>query len=773
MRNPKISGIISRPRSALGVAAVAGLAGLTLGSGLAHAAPETEAATVTAPSVLEGSTEVSGVDVVGQRRPRPQSEKFSKPLVDTPRTVNIITSDALNQQAISSLADAFRTVPGITMESGEGGAPAGDRPRIRGMDSTSDIFVDGIRDAGGQSREVFALDQIEVIKGPSSAYTGRGSTGGSVNLVSKVARADSFRTASLTLGDDATRRVTFDLNEALTEGTAVRLNGLYHENEVNGRDAVHGDRWGVAASIGFGLNGPSRLTLDYYRMDSDELPDYGLPYVRTMVGGVVHGTLLTGHDDAFYGLTRRDFRKTGAEISTLRFQQELGGGWKLSNSVLYGRTTNAYVVTNPDDSRGNVANGYVYRSAKTRNTLTTTTANANTLTGAFSTGGLRHSVALGTEWAEEQTHSQGYVLTSPGLTAGLAPALISAAYSATNLGCSSPARLGATYGYNCTTLANPNPNDPWIGTIARSPTFTATRVTTRAVFAFDTIDLNEQWQINLGIRHDAYTNRFSGGTITATGVTPAVPLRNEASFWNYQAGLVFKPVPDASLYLTYGSSSNPSGEGAGDGSSLAATTVNLDPEQNDSYELGGKWNTLGGKLNLTAALFRTDKTNARVTDALGIIDLVGNSRVQGLELGAGGQLTRAWSVTAGYSFTDSEVIDGGFVSGVASPNNGKAFPNTPRHAFSGWTSYRVTPAVTVGGGASYMSKRYGNAANTFVVPDYWRYDAMAGWTINRTFDLQLNLQNLTDERYAVKPNANHMVQIAAGRTALVRLNVRY
>lgn len=768
---PAVAGVRSQARRALGAATVAGLAGLTLAPSAFAAAPDADApvATASAVSAAADNTEVSGVDVNGQKKVRPQSEKFTKPLLDTPKSVNIITSDALNQQAISSLADAFRTVPGITLESGEGGSPSGDRPRIRGMDSTSDIFVDGIRDAGGQSREVFALEQIEIVKGPSSAFSGRGSTGGSVNLVTKTAKLGDFRTASLTVGDDQTRRVTVDVNEAITDSVAVRLNALYHENEVNGRDAVNGDRWGVAGSLGLGLNGPSRLTLDYYHLDTSELPDYGLPYQRTTVNGVVYGTLIKGHDDDFYGLKSRDFRDTSADISTLRFQQDLGGTWKLSTAIRYGRTTNDYIVTNPDDSRGNVANGYLFRSSKNRNTLTTTTANANTLTGEFSTGGLKHNVAMGTEWAEEKTHSQGYVLAGPGLTAGQAPAVVSTAYSATNLGCSSDTRLGAVYGYNCTTLTNPNPNDPWIGTITRSPTFTQTRVTTRAVFAFDTIEFNEHWQLNLGVRHDDYINRYTGGTVAAGVLTPIAPLRNKSGFWNYQAGLVYKPIEDASLYVSYGTSSNPSGEGAGDSSSVAATTVNLDPEQNKSYEVGGKWNVLGGKLNLTAAAFRTDKTNARVTDAVGQISLIGNSRVQGVELGVGGQVTQAWSLTAGYTYTDSEVTD----AGATVANNGKAFPNTPKHAFSGWTSYRITQAFTVGGGASYMSKRYANAANTYSVPDYWRFDAMASWTLNDKVDLQLNLQNLSDERYAVKPYSTHMVQIAEGRTALFKVNVKY
>lgn len=776
MKKPSV-GVASARRLALSATAVAGLAGLTLGAGVAHAADADAAAPIATAPASADNTELTGVDVNGKKLPTPQSEKFTGSLLNTPRSVNIITTDALQQQAITSLADAFRTVPGITLESGEGGAAVGDRPRIRGMDSTSDIFVDGIRDAGGQSREVFALEQIEIVKGPSSAYSGRGSTGGSVNLVSKVARQGDFKAATVVLGDDQTRRVAVDVNEQVSDGVAVRLNALYHENEVAGRDAIHGDRWAVAASTAFGLGGPTRLTLDYYHLESSELPDYGLPYVRTTVNGVVYGKMLTGHDDKFYGLASRDFRDTSADISTLRFQQDLSDTWKFSTAVRYGRTSNAFIITNPDDSRGNVANGYVFRSSKNRNTLTTTTANATTLSGEFATGGLKHSVALGTEWSEEETHSQGYTIAGPGLTAGLAPALVSAAYSSTNLACSSSTRLGATYGYNCTSLDNPNPNDPWIGTITRASTFTKTRVTTKAIFAFDTITLNDHWQVNLGLRHDDYTNHYFAGTMTATGVTPTSTLRNESSFWNYQAGLVYKPVENASIYVSYGSSSNPSGEGAGDASSVTTAIVNLDPEQNDSYELGAKWNLFDNRLNLTGAIFRTDKTNARVQDSVGLTSLIGSTRVDGVELGVGGQVTRAWSVTAGYTYTDSEVIDGGVTvsNGVITPsvNNGKMFPNTPKHAFSGWTSYKIGQAFTIGGGASYMSKRYANAANTYEVPSYWRYDAMASWNVNPNASLQLNLQNLTDERYAVKPYSTHMVQIAPGRSALLTLNLRY
>jgi catecholate siderophore receptor len=624
----------------------------------------------------------------------------------------------------------------------------------------SDIFVDGIRDAGGQSRDVFALEQIEVIKGPGSAFTGRGSTGGSVNLVTKSARATDFAVATATVGTDATYRATADVNEAIGDNIAVRLNMLYSENDVAGRDAVSGSRWGVAPSIAFGLGGPRRATLDYYHFESDELPDMGLPYMRTVVNGVAHGVPIEGHDDDFYGLVGRDFRDNRTDIGTLRLEQDVGETLRLSNATRFGRTSNAYVATNPDDSKGNVANGFVVRLTKNRNTETDTAANTTNVSGEFQLGGLTHSFLAGLEVSSEKTHSQGYIVAGPGLTAGAgAPLVIGTA------GCNA-GNVGAPSAYNCTALDNPDPYDPWVGTVTRNPNYTDTRVNTGALYLFDTIDFSDRWSLNLGVRHDDYSN-----VAVATTAAGQTRLRNEASFWNYQAGLVFKPTPDSSLYVAYGTSSNPSGEGAGDGTSVAANTVNLDPEENRSYEIGAKANI--GRLNVTLAAFRTEKTNARETDAAGVLSLIGEQRVDGVELSVSGNITPKWSVFGGYTWQDAVLVDAGFSGGAPSPNNGNAFPNTPKQAASFWTTYEISDRFTVGGGGSYMSMRYANPANTYSVPSYVRLDAMASWRLTDKVDLRLNLQNLTDERYVERPYTTHMYVVAAGRSALLSASYRF
>ncbi len=736
----------------------------------AHAEPADAAYAATA--LAAAAPAVEAVDVHAQAA-RPA--RLTAPVLNTPKSVTVIPQSLIRDSGLNTLADVLRTVPGITFASGEGGTSAGDRPIIRGIDSTNDIFVDGIRDSGTGSREVFAIESVEVIKGPGSAYTGRGATGGSINIVTKTPKAGDFANLGATVGTDQTHRLTLDANHALSDSVAVRLNLMGHENEVAGRDAVNGDRWGVAPSIMVGMGGPTRATLSYYHLSTDELPDYGLPYDTVTLKPVV------GYDNTFWGLTKRDYRKTTSDVTTLALERDLTPGWTLSNDTRYGKNHYDQVVTNPDDTRGNVVNGYVFRSSKNRNVETEAVVNVTNLRGTAMTGAVKHTLLMGLEISREETHNQGYLVSGPGLpqVAGMAP--VSAANNISTAGACNASKLGAAFGYNCTTLGGPNPDDPWIGTVARSPAYVDTVTKSGGIYVFDTIDFNARWSLNLGLRYDRFDTRATGVTATATAaapyilLAPAVPAANKTDFVNYQVGLVYKPDANGTIYASYATSSNPSGEGAGDASVVTVATQALDPEENRSLEIGAKWLVFDGGLAINVAAFRVEKTNARVVDAFGGTSLLGETRVDGFELSVSGQLTSRWGLFGGLSLLDGKTVDGGFATGgtaaapvrIASPNTGKALPNTPDVSLTLTTSYKVTEALTLGGSAQYMSERFGDPANTRRVDAYWAFDAMAGYRINDRVTLQLNVQNLTDERYALRPFQTHMVQIAPGRTALL------
>lgn len=728
------------------------------------------------------------VVVEGMRDREVQTSKVTAPLADTPKSVTVIPAEIIEATGAVTLTDALRTIPGITLGSGEGGVSAGDRPFIRGVDSTNDVFVDGVRDAGVTSREVFNMEQVEVSRGPSGAFAGRGSTGGSINLVSKQPRLENFTAGSIGLGTDETQRITADVNYMLSDTAAFRLNAMHHDANVAGRDAVTLSRWGVAPSVAFGLGTRLRSTISYYHLESDDVPDYGIPYLRQpavidpVYGSIVFATPITGHDEDFYGLLNRDFRRAKSDIGTVRVEYDLAPGLTLSNVTRYGRGGTQQVVTNPDDSRGNVANGYVFRASKNRGVDLTTIANITDLRGEQNLFGMTHSFDIGMEASRETNHVQGFYVVGPNL-----PATPGAPAVGTNVSvgttCSNPALVGAASSYNCTTLDNPNPNDPWVGSIARALGYTDTTTDVVGLYVFDTIAFNPQWSLNVGLRYDDYSTKQKGLTATASTTAPSytlaipTPLARQDDFLNYQLGLVYKPVEEGTFYISTGTSTNPSGEGSGESSTLSAALQILAPEENTSYEAGVKWQLFDHALLATAAVFRTEKTNARVTDALGGTSSIGDQEVNGVELSLSGQITPDWFVFGGYTHLESELTDNGFqiIGGVPVPSaaNGKQFPNTPKDSFSAWTNYSLTDALTIGGGASYMSDRYADTTNRISIPSYWRYDAVVTYTFSDNLDVQLNLNNISDERYVTNPYTSHMAQIAAGRSALLTLNVKY
>ncbi|HEU0067403.1 MAG TPA: TonB-dependent receptor [Sphingomonas sp.] len=718
-----------------------------------------------------GEPEASTTDVVvnGQREAR--SAKQVAPLVDTPRSIVIVPKEVIEQTGSASLQEALRTVPGITFGAAEGGNPVGDRPFIRGFDSQGSTYVDGVRDFAAQSREVFAVESIQVVRGSDSTLGGRGSAGGAINIVSKLPVARDFVSTTASYGTADYKRATIDVNRKLGDTVAVRIEAMGHDQDVAGRDALYQRRWGVAPSITVGLGTPTRLTASYYHLETEELPDSGIPYLYTAtnaplgttfvepaIGRVTTIAGVTGTVDrnAFYGLKSRDFRDTSVDQAMLRVEHDFGG-ITLRNTARYTDNDQAYIFTQPDDQQGNVfgtnaanpatAGGQVWRRANTRYGYARSLVNQTDLFGTFSTGSIRHSFAGGAEFAWEKARRGTFV--TRGFTNAAGSELLSTGSTSTPR-----CTTAQVVRYNCTSLFAPNPGDPWVNytndtstvaaPVARNLTVAETQndANTQAAYLFDSITLADPLILNLGARFDRFQSRVRPGQpITAT---TQVQFERADELFNWQAGLILKPTKNTSLYGSYATSATPPnsllGEGQ-EGNALPTTTAAaagnfiaaLRPEKTKSYEVGAKADLFGSRLNLTLAAFQTDTQNARTLNSNNAVEFLGRRRIRGIEFGVNGQILPGWTAFGGYTHLDAVIVDGGFaslavpafsvtaggVTGVLRPattiavpsvNTGRQATQTPRDSLTAWTNV-AHGRFQIGGGVFYTSRVFGGYAD--------------------------------------------------------------
>lgn len=713
-------------------------------------------------SIGDGVKQLSPVRIEGKAGdgyavPAASQTKFTAPLVDTPRSIQIIPRAVIEDTAATSMQDVLRNSPGITFGAGEGGQPLADRPFIRGNGSANNIFVDGIRDPGGQTREVFNVESVEVVKGADSALGGRGSSGGSINLVSKKAQQGDFAEGTLGVGTDGYVRGTADGNWQFTDTTAFRLNVLGARGNMPGRNVVDYDKFGVAPSLSFGLGTPTRVTMSYYHLHTNDMPDYGIPMATKIPGTKTSTGILGVGRDKFYGVLGRDYRKTKADIGTVEVEHDFSSKLSLRNTTRYGETLNDYVVTNPGD--GGVArfdpasNQYwMRRGLKSRWNKASVLANVTELYGNVDIGSLKHSFDVGVELTAERNKNASYDVTTT--SGSYCPAVFDA---------------GAM---DCTRVFSPNPRDSWSGSISRSDLSANTKSTTRALYAFDTIKFSEQWQANVGVRYDHYR---IDGTFTPRGDKRQ---STDASWgiFNYQTGIVFKPASNGSIYLSYATASTPPTISGGDQEGLAANSKQLDPEKGNTVELGTKWDFFDNRLALTAAWFRNERKDAQIATGPNTFAQVGKTRVQGVELGFSGAVTPRWDVFGGYAYMDSKLLKGAYNS----VNEGDPLANTPRNSFSLWSTYKVLPTLAVGGGAYFVGKTFGGnqngaggGANKVQIPSYWRFDAMAAYQVNKNTTMQFNVLNVADKKYFVRTNGVHHADFGPGRQFILSANVRY
>ncbi|CDZ94369.1 TonB-dependent receptor [Pseudomonas saudiphocaensis] len=694
--------------------------------------------------------ELDSVTVTGEREgykvDQASSPKYTAPLLDTPQTVTVVPQELIREQNALSLRQVLSNVSGITFAAGEGGGGLGDSINIRGFSANSNILIDGLRDTAQSSRsDAFNLESVEVVKGPSSVYSGAGTTGGSINLVSKTPRASAFRNATLGVGTDSYKRLTADINQPLEglEGAVFRLNLMGHENDMAQRDHIDFERWGIAPSLTFGMGTPTRLNLSYFRQSDKDMPDYGLP--------ARDGRVLSGVDrDGFFGFRDIDTEETDVESFTIRLDHDFSDSISISNLTRYSETERLTIISAAHVNTVGVPTGS-YRPAGPqghgRDYSTELLINQTNLSWRFNTGGIAHTLVTGVEVSREDYSRDTF---SSGLPSGTA-------WPVYDLG---------------------NPPGYWGGPVAKvSGQRVSTELDSNALYLFDTLELSEHWQVNAGLRYERFEG--SGRTQNLTAGT-SERLESSDDMVSGRLGLVYKPVENGAIYLAWGNSYNPSAENlASTGSGLSADTQDLDPEENETWELGTKWELLDRRLALNAAVFRVTKTNGRI-DGDVISDPVvldGKQRVEGIELGVSGKLTDRWDVFANYTVLSSEILKAADAN-VA--QEGQALANTPPRSFSLWTTYDLPMGFEIGYGAQYVSERNVAVSSSAKVPEYWVHSAMLGYDVSDNLNLQLNVRNLFDKEYydRVRSNIGSDARSSAlvpgeGRTAILTANLSF
>jgi len=670
----------------------------------------------------EEPTVLPQVEVKDSKESSLATPKFNVPLIDTPQTITVIPKELFDQQAVTSLRDILRNSPGITFQAGEGGTPAGDQMTIRGFSARTDMFVDGVRDLGGYSRDSFNLEQVEVSKGPSSSTAGRGSTGGSVNLVTKTPQSLAQRTVTAAVGTDDYTRATADINQPIDDDKAVRVNLMVSDTGVPGRDVVENTSWGIAPSFALGLGQPTKVIFSWQRLEQDNIPDYGMPrQVYTYNSPVPSSN--------WYGLKARDYEKIEQDLLTAIIEHNNGKGFAIRNLTRYGNTYRDSIITAP---RFNPNSTTVIRRTdwKSRDQEDEVLANQTHVDLDVVIGKVNHALSAGVEFSQEKQTNYNRV--------------------------EDPATVLPS-----TDVYAPNPNDPYNGKITRNGAYNQGKSDSFALYLFDNIFAGQRWQVNVGVRYDVIEADYK--SVDAAGVV--TPFNREDDVLSTRFGVTYKPTEKSSIYAGYANSFNPSNETL----SLSAATVNLEPEKTDSYEVGTKWSAFDDRLAFTFALFRTEKTNAR-TPGVNPNDpptvLQGRERVDGAEFSIAGNLTREWTVFAGLALMDSKIVSSN-TTGLA----GQEFGLTPKTTFNIWTTYQLPFGLTLGGGAQYMDSVFRNTAvNAETVPSYWLFNAMLSYPVTDRLNLQLNATNLFDEEYIDRIGGGHHIP---GQARQVILSARF
>lgn len=721
--------------------------------------------------------------VNGQKEAPParvESPKATAAILDTPQTITVVSEQTIRKQNLQTLRDVLQTIPGITFGAGEGGGGYGDSINLRGYSANNDITIDGIRDSAQYSRtDPFNLQQVEVYNGANSVFNGSGSVGGTINLVSKVPTADTLTIAQAAVGTDDYYRAAVDSNVRVSDLAAVRLNAMVHHNGVPGRRVETFERWGVAPSVTLGIDGPTSLTLAYVHQEDRNTPVFGVPYFDNgFTGGVPDE--IDRRD--YFGIENLDRQDVTVDRLTATFRHAFDDSLSVRNLTRWQRVAQDSVTSAPQGTYCLAATGR-QPVALTATATIGAPCPATLAPGLYAPSGPR---GLLREQENELLSNQLDLRHEAGAKGRVRNVLnigVSGMIEQYRLTQGSLARNPEGSSVALPPIALGNPDTTYTGPVNRIVTSQARSETRNiALYAFDTLELGPLFELNGGVRweHQAADFRNLALAFVPPNTTPLTPLQqrtqsNSEDLFSWRVGAVVHPVPDVSLYGGVGNARTPSSQTVRLGCGTPATATAADPcavapETARNYEVGVKAGLFGRRVELTAAAFRNERTNFRVPSndpalpaQLQVLD--GRSRVDGIALGASGNVTPAWTIFANYTYLDGRVIqsisDRDLAAGIRDPQADRRLIQTPEHSGSLFTTYKLPFGLEIGYGLTYQGRFVTNvpiATNPtqFEVDDYLIHRAFAAYTIADQWTLQFNVQNFTDEEYltGVRNNLN-------------------
>jgi catecholate siderophore receptor len=654
--------------------------------------------------------------------------KTDTPLLDVPQSITVITGKEVQDRSAQGVAEALRYVPGVSFAQGEGNR---ETPIIRGISSTGDFFIDGIRDDVQYYRDLYNIDRVEVFKGPNAMIFGRGATGGLINRVSKVPEWQPMSAGSLTLGSYENKRATIDLNRPLSEDVAGRITAMY-ENSGSYRNGVALERSGINPTLAW-RSGATRVDLSYEHFRDNRVADRGISSYQ--------GRPVDTDPSTFFGNAEKSPTWTKLDALTVAVQHEFQGGLLLKNRTRIADQDKFYQNVFPGavSTNGTTVAINAYNNAMSRKNV----FNQTDLVYKLVAGGVKHTLLAGAELGQQDTSN----FRNTGFFAGGATSV------------SVP-------------LSNPTTNAPVTFAQSATDADNAGKTKVAAMYVQDQIELSKQFLVVAGLRYDRFqvdfTNNRNGQQLN-TNDSPVSP----------RLGVIYKPAESMSLYANYSLAFQPR---AGDQlSSLTVTNAVLEPEKFKNYEIGAKWD-VNPALSTTAAIYRLDRTNVIVLDPTDPTNtrtmLSDGQRSEGVELGVTGQVKPAWSVSGGYTYADARFLADTSATLRAAARVGQV----PRHTFALWNRYDFSRQWGAGLGVIHRTSML--AANELTpiaanpIPNvelrgYTRVDAALFFNLTNNLSLQANVENLLDKKYFANANSNTNITPGSPRSVRVALNALF